>query len=84
MRRTVFCPNRDLLSQKNAVSAGRRRRFRGFSAELLDSLEHVLDDLLGVDGRAAVHRALFLVPKVLINADGALGERNAASCGSIS
>ncbi|MCQ4325311.1 acyl-CoA dehydrogenase [Stutzerimonas stutzeri] len=27
--------------------------------------------------------SLFLVPKVLVNADGSLGERNAVSCGSI-
>ncbi|PMZ30533.1 acyl-CoA dehydrogenase, partial [Pseudomonas sp. GW247-3R2A] len=27
--------------------------------------------------------SLFLVPKVLVNTDGSLGERNALSCGSI-
>ncbi len=55
----------------------------GGEQDLTENIIHlVLAKLPGApDGSKGI--SLFLVPKVLVNEDGSLGERNAVSCGSI-
>src|SRR3984885_2837586 len=64
-----------ITGQKIFISAGEH--------DLTDNIIHLV--LARIDGAPAGTKgiSLFIVPKFLLNADGALGERNAVSCGSI-
>src|SRR5690606_14105907 len=55
----------------------------GGEQDLTDNIIHLV--LARIDGAPAGTRgiSLFVVPKVLVNADGSLGARNGVSCGSI-
>lgn len=55
----------------------------GGEQDLTDNIIHLV--IARIDGAPAGVRgiSLFIVPKVLVNADGSLGARNGVSCGSI-
>jgi len=55
----------------------------GGEQDLTDNIIHLV--IARIEGAPAGTKgiSLFVVPKVLINADGSLGERNGVSCGSI-
>jgi alkylation response protein AidB-like acyl-CoA dehydrogenase len=55
----------------------------GGEQDLTENIIHLVLAKLPDAPAGAKGISLFLVPKVLVNADGSLGERNAVSCGSI-
>jgi acyl-CoA dehydrogenase len=77
--KTKAVPNGDgsfaISGTKIFISAGEH--------DLSENIVHLV--LARIDGAPAGTKgiSLFLVPKVLVNADGSLGERNGVSCGSI-
>ena len=79
MLKTKAVPNADggyaITGQKIFISAGEH--------DMADNIIHLV--LARIEGAPAGTKgiSLFIVPKMLVNADGSLGARNAVSCGSI-
>lgn len=77
--RTKAEPNDDgsfsITGQKIFISAGEH--------DLTDNIIHIVLARLPNAPKGTKGISLFIVPKVLVNEDGSLGERNAVHCGSI-
>jgi len=77
--KTKAVPNGDgsfaITGQKIFISAGEHDMAENIVHLVLARIEGAPEGTKGV--------SLFVVPKVLVNADGSLGERNGVSCGSI-
>ncbi|WP_454848113.1 acyl-CoA dehydrogenase C-terminal domain-containing protein [Rhizobium binxianense] len=79
MLRTKAVPQADgsyrISGQKIFISAGEH--------DLTDNIVHLV--LARIEGAPEGTKgiSLFIVPKILVNADGSLGERNKVSCGAI-
>ncbi|VDC30029.1 acyl-CoA dehydrogenase C-terminal domain-containing protein [Pseudogemmobacter humi] len=64
-----------ITGQKIFISAGEH--------DLAENIIHLVLARAPGGGEGTKGVSLFIVPKVLVNADGSLGERNAVSCGKI-